>query len=89
MRKSSIIGLAVIIVLLSAGPLAHPADAAFKVGAAKIDITPAQLPKIYEGILDRIYARAIVIDNGSTRASLVSVDVGMIGEQVWQTVSQN
>ncbi len=88
MRKSSIIGLAVIIVLLSAGPLARPADAAFKVGAAKIDITPAQLPKNYEGILDRIYARAIVIDNGSTRASLVSVDVGMIGEQVWQTVSQ-
>ena len=41
-----------------------------------------------EGILDHIYARAIVIDNGATSAALVSVDTGMLGEQMWRTVSQ-
>ena len=57
-------------------------------GAAKVDITPTQLPKTSEGILDHIYARAIVIDNGATSAALVSADTGMLGEQVWKTVSQ-
>jgi hypothetical protein len=70
------------------GVVAQAADIAFKAGAAKIDITPTQLPKNSEGILDHIYARAIVIDNGATRAALVSADVGMFGEQMWSTVSQ-
>ena len=60
----------------------------FKAGAAKVDITPTQLPKNSEGILDHIYARAIVIDNGITSAALLSADTGMLGEQVWRTVSQ-
>jgi hypothetical protein len=41
-----------------------------------------------EGILDHIYARAIVIDNGTTTAALVSVDTGGLGDQAWRTVSQ-
>ncbi len=41
-----------------------------------------------EGILDHIYARAIVIDNGTTSAALVSVDSGMVGDQVWSSVSR-
>src|SRR5512136_252535 len=86
MKISRIVLLA--IVLLTFGALLQAADLPFKAGAAKIDITPAQLPKNIEGILDRIYARAIVIDNGATRAALVSADVGMFGEQVWQSVSQ-
>jgi neutral ceramidase len=32
--------------------------------------------------------KAILIDNGLTRAALVSVDAGMLGEQVWRAVSQ-
>jgi neutral ceramidase len=46
------------------------------------------MPKNSEGILDHIYVRAIVIDNGATRAALVSADSGMLGEQAWKTVSQ-
>ncbi|MBN1568659.1 MAG: neutral/alkaline non-lysosomal ceramidase N-terminal domain-containing protein [Acidobacteria bacterium] len=88
MRIAQIILLAILVVLLPYGAFAQAADTAFKAGAAKIDITPTQLPKNSEGILDHIYARAIVIDNGATRAALVSVDVGMLGEQVWRTVSQ-
>jgi len=41
-----------------------------------------------EGILDHLFARAIVIDNGTTKAALVSADVGAMGEQVWSTLSQ-
>jgi neutral ceramidase len=41
-----------------------------------------------EGILDHLYARAIVIDNGATSAALVSVDTGMVGDQLWRAVSQ-
>lgn len=41
-----------------------------------------------DGILDHIFVRAIVVDNGITKAVLVSVDTGMIGEQVWKSVAQ-
>jgi neutral ceramidase len=88
MRISRIIILAILIVVFPCGAFAQAAPSSFKAGAAKIDITPAQLPKNFEGILDHIYARAIVIDNGSTSAVLVSVDTGMIGERVWTSVSQ-
>jgi hypothetical protein len=46
------------------------------------------MPRNSEGILDRIYARAIVVDNGTASAALVSADSGMLGEQVWRAVSQ-
>ncbi len=88
MRILQITILTVLVALFSYCAFAQAADSAFRVGAAKVDITPAQLPKNSEGILDHIYARAIVIENGATRAALVSADTGMIGEQAWKTVSQ-
>ena len=87
MKKSHII-LAILIAMLPCGAFAQASASSFRVGAAKVDITPTQLPKTSEGILDHIYARAIVIDNGGTSAVLVSADTGMLGEQVWRTVSQ-
>jgi neutral ceramidase len=61
-----------------------------RVGAAKVDVTPAQneLPKNYLGILDRLYSRAIVLDNGAARAALITVDAGGVSDQIWQTVTQ-
>jgi hypothetical protein len=52
----------------------------FRVGAAKVDITPTptELPKQYLGVLDQLYARAIVIDNGHTSAALITLDAGAI-----------
>jgi neutral ceramidase len=88
MKKSQIIILAILIAMLPCGAFAQAPASSFRVGAAKVDITPTQLPKTSEGILDHIYARAIVIDNGATSAALVSADTGMLGEQVWRTVSQ-
>jgi neutral ceramidase len=62
---------------------------ALKAGAAKVDVTPgeSELPKNYEGILDHIYSRAIVVDNGTTKAGLLTIDAGAMPERLWQKVS--
>src|SRR5688572_22694530 len=62
-----------------------------RVGAAKVDVTPSQneLPKNGYGILDHLYARAIVLDNGAATAALVTVDAGAIADSLWQAVSQS
>jgi hypothetical protein len=77
-----------ILAVLAVGP-APAQTPALRVGAARVDITPAgdALTGIYEGILDRLYSRAIVIDNGATRAALVSLDAGAIPTPLWQTVT--
>src|SRR5688572_25886788 len=61
----------------------------FRVGAAKVDVTPAEreLPANGYGVLDRLYARAIVLDNGSSTAALITVDAGAIPDTVWQAVT--
>ena len=61
-----------------------------KAGAAKVDVTPAEseLPRNYEGILDHLYARAIVLDDGTTSAALISLDAGGVSEQIWQNVTR-
>lgn len=59
---------------------------ALRAGAARIDITPAKdaaLPMAgyrartegHKGILDHIYTRALVLDNGSSAAAVIAVDV--------------
>ena len=66
------------------------AQPVLKAGAAKVDITPAEneLPRNYEGILDHLYSRAIVIDNGAASAALISVDAGGVPDQIWQAVTK-
>jgi hypothetical protein len=61
-----------------------------RVGAARVDVTPteSELPRNYLGVLDRVYARAIVLESGATRAALITVDAGMISEGVWQAVTR-
>jgi neutral ceramidase len=60
-----------------------------RVGAAKVDITPApnELPKQYLGVLDHVYSRAIVIDNGEATAALVTVDVILMPDPIWKRLS--
>jgi neutral ceramidase len=69
--------------------LAQPAAAALRAGAARVDITPdaTKLPKGFEAINDRIFVRAIVVDDGRTRAALVTVDAGAIPTDTWTQVS--
>jgi hypothetical protein len=70
------------------GGFAQPAT--LRAGAAKVDVTPAEnaLPRNYEGILDHLYSRAIVIDSGPASAALISLDAGGVSEQIWQNVTQ-
>lgn len=76
------------IALTSQAQLTKPGP--LRVGAAKVDVTPAEseLPKQYLGILDRVYSRAIVIDNGTTSAALVTVDVISLPDPIWKVVSE-
>lgn len=69
---------------------AQNTDLLIKAGVAKIDITPkeSELPENIDGILDRLYSRAIVVENGVTSAALVTVDTGIIFEQVWEDLTQ-
>jgi neutral ceramidase len=58
-------------------------------GAGRVDITPAAnaIPRPYDSVLDHIYARAIVIDNGQTRAALLNADVGGISTATYERVA--
>jgi neutral ceramidase len=58
-------------------------------GAGKADITPAAdaIPRPYDSVLDHIYARAIVIDNGQTRAALLNADIGGISTAIYERVA--
>src|SRR5436190_5687984 len=81
--------LAILIITLAAAPDARAASP-LRVGAAKVDVTPADsaLPRTYLGVLDRLYARAIVLDNGAARAALVTVDAGGLSDAIWQAVTR-
>ena len=61
-----------------------------KVGAAKINITPSaqELPSNYLGVNDSIYSRAIVINNGTASAVLISVDIGGFRDNIWGNITQ-
>jgi hypothetical protein len=68
---------------------AQPAADALRAGAARVDFTPAadRLPRNYLGVLDQVYVRCIVIDNGRTRAALVSIDAGGVSTDLYNKVS--
>jgi hypothetical protein len=58
-----------------------------KVGAARIDITPKADPSYppmgkYEH--EKLFVRAIVLDNGVSKAVLIGIDAGGINNQVWE-----
>lgn len=90
MKRHSLLIPWAILLISSTGIPAQTGSSSLRVGAAKVDVTPApaELPSSYLGVLDRVYSRAIVIDDGATRAALVTVDAGGIPEQLWQSVSQ-
>ena len=60
-----------------------------RAGAARVDITPSpgELPKNSRGVLDRLYARAIVLENGVSTAALITIDAGAVPDALWQAVT--
>ncbi|RIV85529.1 hypothetical protein D2V17_10435 [Aurantiacibacter xanthus] len=57
-----------------------------RAGAARVDVTPAadDLPPGSQGVLDPLYARAIVVDNGHERAAMLTVDAGALLTPLWE-----
>ena len=55
-----------------------------RAGAHKVDFTPneTELRISTDSIRDRLFARAIVVDDGSTCAVLVGIDLGAAGNQI-------
>lgn len=60
-----------------------------RVGVAKLDITPKDLTGFYsvwakrfDSVHDPIYVRALLIDNGATRAALVATDLVEFGDTI-------
>ena len=64
------------------------APSSLRAGAAKVDVTPDPLPRNSLGVHDRLFARAIVLDNGAATAALITVDAGGLSEATWQAVTQ-
>jgi hypothetical protein len=77
-----------VVLIAAAAGTGFAQTSALRVGAAKVDVTPAQneLPRNYEGIHDHIHSRAIVIDNGTASAALITVDAGGVADAIWQAV---
>ena len=88
--KLTTVGVMVLTALSIAALSPATAAGSLRVGAARVDITPDEksLPKGFDGINDHIFARAIVIDDGRTRAALVTVDAGAISTDTWSQVSR-
>ena len=81
MRLRTLIPLCLLILAAPGSTVCQTVPAgSFRVGAAKVDITPDanELPKSYLGVLDHVYSRAIVIDNGKTSAALITLDAGVV-----------
>ena len=101
MTRSSIFRLSASVLLLGSWAAAFwGAEAgALRVGAARVDITPAAdagLPMSgyasrtqgFKGIHDNIYVRAIILDDGTTQAVLVAWELLCVPNQVWAETSQ-
>jgi len=61
------------------------------VGAARVDITPQAdpaNPPSGKYAHERLYVRAIVLDNGAARAALIGADQAMLPDSVWKPASK-
>ena len=87
--KSIFCAPAMLALLLSASA---PSKAqTLRVGAARIDITPAAdpaNPPSGKYAHERLYLRAIVLDNGAARTALVGADQGMLMENIWAAAAK-
>ncbi len=90
MKIFQIVVLTILVAMLPYGAFAQTTASPFQAGASKVDVTPleGELPKNIEGILDRLYSRAIVLDNGVASAALITVDTGVIPDPLWKSLTQ-
>jgi len=74
----------------AAGAQSPRGGPALRVGAARVDVTPSpgELPKNSLGVLDRLYARTIVVEGGGSTAALITVDAGGVPTPLWEAVTK-
>jgi len=83
--------LPALLALALMGSTGAPARGEFRVGAARVDITPPAdpaNPPSGKYAHERLYVRAIVLDNGTARAALIGADQGMLFEDLWAAASK-
>jgi len=86
---------AIVIFGVAVSAMAPAASAAqhgsLRAGAARVDITPPvnpEYPPSGKYAHEHLYIRAIVLDNGATRAALIGADQGGLSEDVWAAASK-
>jgi neutral ceramidase len=89
LEKKTVCAPAALALLLAASAAANAQG--LRVGAARIDITPAADPAHPPSgryAHEKLYLRAIVLDNGAARAALIGADQSMLFETIWATASK-
>lgn len=90
--------VAVMMALLAVVPTSAAQQGSFRAGAAKVDITPSIEQGIRlsgysgrvepaNGIFDNLYVRAVVVDDGTTRAAVITGDVTSISNEFWEAMT--
>lgn len=91
MTKTRLLLFESLLALLACFTATAATPGSLKVGAARVDITPPSDPANppsgkYEH--ERLYVRAIVLDNGSARAALIGADQGNLSDLIWTAASK-
>ena len=90
MRKQASCFIFLIVVSLFCEPHLR-AQGTLRVGAARIDITPASdpaNPPSGKYAHEKLYLRAIVLDSGAGRAALIGADQGGFSDAIWNSASK-
>lgn len=77
--------------LSASGAFAGSVPGTLRVGVSRMDITPPldkEHPPMNAFEHEKLYLRAIVVDNGQSRAALIGVDLGGVQDDVWADASK-
>lgn len=86
-RRVLVIGLIPLVCSFLYLPPGYGQSRELQVGAARVDITPPVNPNYPpSGKFDheKLYVRAIVVDNGESKATLISADIADITTAIWE-----
>jgi hypothetical protein len=79
---ATVLGSVACLLMLSIQPVCAAEPNALRIGVAKVDITPTKLTNLdpmgygsFAGVHDPLFARALIIDNGSNTVALVALDL--------------
>jgi hypothetical protein len=88
--KACLLALAVVMSTTPVTGFAATATTTLKAGVARLEITPAleDLPKSFKSIHDKLFVRALVLEEAGVRAAIVIADVPTFGAPVLTSLRQ-